>query len=49
MVGTGLVECVVAADGRARYRRILQTGDFEAVTQATLAVVGPGRKAMSVQ
>jgi hypothetical protein len=49
MVGTGLVECLPAADGRARYRRTVQTGDFEAAALATLAVADSGRDAMRLQ
>jgi hypothetical protein len=49
LVEAGLVERLPATDGRARYRRTLQAGDFEAVARATLAVTESGRNPMRLQ
>lgn len=49
LVAVGLMERLSGADGRARYRRNVQSDDFVAVARATLAVTACGLSSTRLQ
>lgn len=49
LVAVGLMERLSGADGRTRYRRHVQSDDFEAVARATLTVTACGLSSTRLQ